>query len=218
MQNNTKPSLTTANLFKNKPDLILRTMLKDTRRGWTGPELATALNISSAWAARVLATLEFERFATRDGKRSQGRVFLSNVDNLKTRWKLSYHITFNRAFSYRVLTKNPTSLINSMAKKEGFKYAVTGQAAKAIKKGRAPVLPLPVYVDTNNTPHDIFTLLNKLEDKYDLIPTHKNPNLIILDPHVGEGVFFDASIKDGVWCVSDLQIELDTNDVRGGVS
>lgn len=208
----TKPALTAANLFKNKPDLILRTLLKNTRRGWTGPEMAAELKISPVWAARVLATLEFEKFATREGKRSRSRVFLTNVENLMTRWKLSYHIDHNRSFSYRILTKNPASRVDFMAKKEGFRYAVTGQAAKDIKKGREPAPPVQVFIDPNDGPDDIFTLLNKLEDKYDLIPTHKNPNLIILEPHVGEGVFFDAATISGIRCVSDLQIELDTHN------
>ena len=216
---NRKPTLTTANLFRYKSDLILRTLLKEPLRGWLGIELAASLKISVAWTARVLATLEFDRFATREGNKAHGKFFLTNVENLMTRWKLSYHIKHNKDFSYRVFTKNPTSLIDLAAKKEGFRYAVTGLAAKAIKKGKVPVGLVQIYVmPTGDGPDDIHTLLNKLEDKYDLIPTHKNPNLIILEPHVGEGVFFDAVTVDGIRCVSDLQIELDTHNFCDGKS
>lgn len=182
-----------------------------------GIEIAKSLNISIAWTATVLATLELERFAVRDEKKAHGKIFLTNIDNLMTRWKLSYHIGKNKDFPYRILTKNPASMIDSWAKKEGFKYAVTGQAVKDLKKGRAPSPPLHVYITPTDAANDLNTLLDRLENQYDiLIPTHKNPNLIVLEPYVGEGVFFDASSVNGIVCVSELQIELDTHNMAEG--
>lgn len=192
-------------------------MLKDSKRGWLAIELASELKISVAWAARVLATLQFDRLAERDGKGAHGRVYLSNIKNLMARWKLNYHFGKNTEFPYRILTKNPASTIDSWAKKEVFRYAVTGKAVDDLKKGRVTTPPLYVYISPKDYSNDIHTLLDKLENKYDiLIPTHKNPNLIVLEPHVGEGVFFDATVVGGITCVSDLQIELDTHNMAEG--
>lgn len=201
-----KPTLTVANLFKNHSDRILRKMLLDTKRGWSGAEMAEELNISPAWAARTLATLEFEKFAVFVGKKPKGRYLLINKTKLIARWKLSYHIDFNEHYSYRVVGKEPVSLIANEAKKQGFRYAITGEVSNALIKGKKTNETPFIYVLPNKTTK---VFLNELEDCLDIIPTHKKPNLILLIPYSGEGVFEGTRMVKNLWCVSDLQLKLD---------
>jgi len=201
-----KPSLTVSNLFKNQSDRILRKMLSDTKRGWISPEMAKELEVSPAWAARMLASLEFEKFAESRGKKPRGRYFLINTDKLLARWKLSYHIDFNEHHSYRVVGKDPLKLIANASKKGGFRYAVTGKFAKDLIKGKASTEIPYIYVLPNKGTK---VFLNALEDELDLIPTQKNPNLFLLIPYQREGVFEGTRQVAGIFCTSDLQVELD---------
>src|SRR3989338_7689226 len=131
-----RPRALAINLFKNKPELMLRKMLADPKRTWTGPELAKAVGVQRIWASRVLTTLEFEKFAEREGKGAHSVYRLANGDKLMQRWKLSYHIDHNESFPYRVVGRDPIKLITLAAKKEGFRYAVTGAVAKTISVGK----------------------------------------------------------------------------------
>ncbi len=208
-----KPTLTVANLFKNHSDRILRLMLQNTKRGWSGPELAQTLKISNSWAARALATLEFEKFAVRDGKKPHGKTYLTDPDRLMQRWKLSYHIDFNEHFSYRVVGRDPIKLIALAAKKEGFRYAVTGAAAKAISSGKKYGGVPYVYVwPYSGVESDLRKILKVLQnDEYDLIPTEEKANLVLLRAYAGEGVFEESHLYSGLYCTSELQISLDTS-------
>lgn len=205
-----RPRALAINLFKNKPELMLRKMLADPKRIWTGPELAKAIGVQRIWASRVLTTLEFEMFAEREGQGAHSKYRLANVDKLLQRWKLSYHIGHNEHHSYRVVDRDPIKLIVVAAKKEGFRYAMTGTVAKALAAGKKCVDTPHIYI----WPHggvdgDLRKILDVLEDKYDLIPTERKPNLVLLKPYPGDGVFEGASSKNGVFVVSNLQAELD---------
>ncbi len=205
-----RPRALAINLFKNKPELMLRKMLADPKRGWTGPELAKAVGVQRIWASRVLTTLEFEKFAERVGKGAHSVYRLANVDKLLQRWKLSYHIDHNESYSYRVIGREPIKFIALAAKKEGFRYAVTATMAKAISAGNKYADTPYIYI----WPHggvdgDFRKILDVLEDKYDLIPTEKKPNLILLKPYAGAVVFEGAQNEGDVRCVSQLQSLLD---------
>lgn len=205
-----RPRALAINLFKNKPELMLRKMLANPKRLWTGPELAKAVGVQRIWASRVLTTIEFEKFAEREGQGAHSKYRLANVDKLLQRWKLSYHIGHNEHHSYRVVDRDPIKLIALAAKKEGFRYAVTGTVANAIMKGKKCGDTPYVYI----WPHggidvDFRKMLDVLEDKYDLIPTEKKTNLVLIKPYAGENVFEGAIINDRCWIVSELQIRLD---------
>lgn len=205
-----KPKALAINLFKNKPELMLRKMLANPKRAWTGPELAKEVEVQRIWASRVLTTLEFERFAEREGTGAHSKYRLANVDKLMQRWKLSYHIGHNEHYSYRVVGRDPIKLLVAAAKKEGFRYAVTGISAKSLAKGQFGDEPHYVYVwPHNGIDSEFYEILETLENNYDLIPTEKKPNLVLLKPYAKEGVFEGAFQKNGTWFVSELQTSLD---------
>lgn len=205
-----KPKALAINLFKNKPELMLRKMLAAPKRSWTGPELAKEVGVQRIWASRVLTTLEFEKFAEREGTGAHSKYRLKNVDKLLQRWKLSYHIDFNEHHPYRFVGKNPLKLIANESKKGGFRYAVTGVSAIKLAKNRPHEGPYFVYVWPNNgVESDFYKILDDLEAEFDLIPTEKKPDLILMKPHSMEGVFEDIIIKSKVCTVSCLQAELD---------
>ncbi len=190
-----KPKALAVNLFKNKPELMLRKMLAAPKRAWT---------------SRVLTTLEFEKFAEREGTGAHSKYRLKNIDKLLQRWKLSYHLDFNEHHPYRIVGKAPLKLVSDASKREGFRYVVTGISAKMLAKGQFGDEPHYVYVwPHNGIDSEFYKILEKLENDYDLIPTEKKPNLILLKPYAKEGVFEGASQKNGTWFVSDLQTTLD---------
>lgn len=205
-----RPRALAINLFKNKPELMLRKMLADPKRVWTGPELAKAVDVQRIWASRVLTTLEFEKFAEREGQGAHSKYRLANVDKLLQRWKLSYHIGHNEHHSYRVVDRDPIKLITLASKKEGFRYAITGTVAKAITAGKNCVDTPHIYIwPHSGVERDFRKILDVLEDKYDLIPTEKKANLVLLKPYAGEGVFEGAEKSNEIWIVSRLQCALD---------
>lgn len=207
---NRKPTLTVANLFKNHSDRVLRLMLSNPKKGWVGPELAESLGISKSWAARALATLEFEKYAYRDGKKPHGRTFLSDPKRLIQRWKLSYDIEFNEMYSYRIIGKNPVEAIASASKKSNFKYAMTNIRGTLDKKSKKD--PFYVYVwPYSKMLSDFDDILNYLENSFDFIPTPKKANLQILKPYAGEGIFENMKQENKINIVSDLQLTLDNN-------
>lgn len=189
---------------------MLRKMLAEPKRAWTGPELAQEVGVQRIWASRVLTTLEFEKFAEREGQGAHSKYRLANVDKLLHRWKLSYHIGHNEHHSYRVIDRDPIKLIALAAKKEGFRYAVTGAAAKALASGKSYKDTPYVYIWPNSgVDSDFRENLEVLEEKYDFIPTEKKPNIILLKPHAGEGVFEGVKKSNETWIVSRLQCTLD---------
>lgn len=205
-----KPKALAINLFKNKPELMLRKMLADPKRAWTGPELAEAVGVKRIWASRVLTTLVFEKFAEMEGKGAHGKFKLINIDKLMTRWKLSYHIDHNEHHPYRVVGNSPLKLIANASKKGGFRYALTGVSAQKLSKNRDYECPHYVYIwPQNGIESDFYKILAKLEDEFDLIPTGKKPNLILLKPYSGEGVFEYLLMTESVKIVSTLQLCLD---------
>ena len=206
-----RPRALAINLFKNKPELMLRKMLADPKRVWTGPELAKEVGVQRIWASRVLTTLEFEKFAEREGQGAHSKYRLANVDKLLQRWKLSYHIGHNEHHSYRVVDRDPIKLISLAAKKEGFRYAVTCTVAKALAAGKKCADEPYIYIwPHSGVDGDFRKLLDVLEDKYDFIPTEKKANLILLKPYAGEGVFEKILRIENLWIGSQLQIQLDT--------
>jgi len=204
-----KKSLKTANLFKGLSDLVLRRITSDPDKIYTGQQLAYELNISDTWANRILKTLEFEGFVKREGSQTHCATKICNLDGLMQRWKLSYNINFNVHHAY-FCTKDPLKNLVLAAKKEGFQYAITGHAAKAISKNK-PIKDTPfVYIwPAKTSSHEFHDLLTLLEDNHDFIPVKKKETIIILEPYQKGNVFFGARDVGGYRVVADLQVELD---------
>lgn len=189
---------------------MLRKMLANPKRFWTGPDLAKAVDVQRIWASRVLTTLEFEKFAEREGQGAHSKYRLANVDKLLQRWKLSYHIGHNEHHSYRVVDRDPIKLITLASKKEGFRYAITGTVAKAITAGKNCVDTPHIYIwPHSGVERDFRKILDVLEDKYDLIPTEKKANIVLLKPTTKESVFCNPAQNNTIVCVSALQVALD---------
>lgn len=207
-----KPKALAINLFKNKPELMLRKMLAEPKRAWTGPELADVVGVKRIWASRVLTTLEFEKFAEREGAGAHSKYRLANVDKLIQRWKLSYHIDFNEHHPYRVVGKDPLILITNASKKGGFRCAVTGISAKNLANGKASKEPYYVYIwPHSGVDSDFREILDNLENEHDLIPTEKKPNLVLLKPYSREGVFEETRRCNELCFTSELQTFLDNS-------
>lgn len=203
-----KPSLTAVDLFKNKPGLVVRQMLGMPKVGRTGPELAKTFKMSKPWASRILATLEFEGFAKRDGNKPHGKTCLTEPEKLIQRWRLSYNVDFNESYTYRVIDKDPLKLLGLVAKKSGFAYAVTGKGAQAIRAGKKITEPVQVYLFPK-AGQGLNTVIEKLENDFDFIPTHKKPNIVILNAYHPEGAAFGMERVGGIPVVSELQMQLD---------
>jgi DNA-binding Lrp family transcriptional regulator len=205
-----KKSLKTANLFKGLPDLVLRRIISEPNKSYTGQQLANELNISDTWANRILKTLEFEGFIKREGNQTHCATKISNLNGLMQRWKLSYNINFNVHHPYLCTVKDPLKYLALAAKKEGFQYAITGQAAKAISKNK-PITDIPyVYIwPSKISSYEFNDLLTLLDDNYDFTPVKKKENIIILEPHQKGNVFFGSRDAGKYRVVADLQIILD---------
>jgi hypothetical protein len=206
-----KKSLKTANLFKGLPDLVLRRIISEPNKSYTGQQLANELNISDTWANRILKTLEFEGFVTREGGQTHCATKICNLEGLMQRWKLSYNINFNVHHPYFCTDKDPLKKLVLATKKEGFQYAVTGHAANTITENK-PITDVPfVYIwPGQSLSHEFNDLLTILEDKHDFIPVKKKENIIILEPYQKDNVFFGVRDVRGYRVVADLQIDLDT--------
>ena len=212
-----KKSLKTANLFKGLPDLVLRRITSDPDKIYTGQQLASELNISDTWANRILKTLEFEGFVKREGSQTHCATKICNLDGLMQRWKLSYNINFNVHHPYYCTDKDPLKKLIVAAKKEGFQYAITGHAAKAIIKNKhIKDAPHAYLWSTEISSHEFHDLLTMLEDKHDFIPVKKKETIIILEPYQKGNVFFGSRDIGNYKVVADLQIEIDTTQIDKG--
>lgn len=205
------------NPFKGKGSLVLRKLLENPKKQWAGKELATELNLSSAWVNRVVGTLEFEKFIERSGAGPQDTIYLKYPKKLIEKWVQSYHFDFNKIFLYLKLKDDPVKTLAKLSESLKFNYAVTGyRAANLIKKTTVDEIPMVYLWPSSNQSSDFKPLLMKLENIHSFLPVTKGANLILLKPYLKDVVFFGSHAIRNTHTVSPLQLYLDLSTLDRG--
>lgn len=207
------PTLTTANPFKRKAEIVLRTMLLGPNQEWQGLELSKELKMSESWVNRILATLVHKKFAERTERTGKNSRFkLTDKEKLLKNWAMEYYFDHNTLHAYFVLG-DALKKLKTIVAKEGFQYAITGKYAKdLIKKGSSHEVP-HVYVWPSSTSGTEFKdILKTLEDDYDFISANNKENLVIVKSVSKDNVFIGVREIKGWQVVSDLQLFLDVKE------
>ncbi len=199
------------NLLNGRAGYIVRRMISSPDQHWSGHELAKELCMSPAWVNRVLDNLVAFGVVkrTQRGVLSFTEVVSNNI--IIEKWVSHYDFNMNPTRFYLLQKKNPVKLIDALAEKEGFSYALTGYAAaNLVEKTTYNGVPSVYLVPKSGFNSDEFNnILGRLENVYNFIPVNKQANVIVMQPLQREAVLFDVKKIRGINCVSPLQLYLD---------
>ncbi len=199
----------TVNPFKGAASRILRTLVADPTKKWSGRELAERLGLSQAWVNRVLTTLENYRIVQRGGNSPKSKTQLIDAQELLRRWTAIYSFQQNHTYLYLLQHKDPVRYLAKIAKEREYQYALTGYAAANLIKKVMYDAPPMAYLWSTKDSVDFQSERATLENEHDFIPVLKKANLIIVEPVLGNDVFFGSTDLKGSRVVSPLQLFLD---------
>ena len=199
------------NPFKGKAGLVLRELLCSSSSTWTGDALSQQLGMGRQWCNRVLNTLESEHFVER-GERGVGAYTkLLDPKGIIEQWLALYRWNRNKIYNYILKKDSPLQEIAHIARERNFQYIATGASALRTKYHEKIEGPDSVYVHPKQSGYKAEkNLRNLLERKYGFYRILEGtPDIQIIFPVLGNGVFHGASTHQGIECVSDLQLYLD---------
>lgn len=209
---------TVINPFSGMASVVLRLLLSDASKEWSGREIAGALKVSQSWVNIILGTLEAYKLVERHQKGRDSHTKVVAPADLLQRWSSQYNIHLNGFYLYLDMTKNPLKKIKEVCELEGHSYALTGYVAanKICKTIYGDVPPMVYLWPQSGKSEDFKKVLNRLENIHQLIPVKKQANLILLKPFQGEKVFFGSGVIKDYPVVSPLQLYLDLVDLDRG--
>lgn len=198
------------NPFKGDASLIIRLLLTDVDKPWSGQEIAQKLELSQAWVNRVLKTLETQGIVQREMKGPYSVTQLIDPAQILKKWVHLYEISLNSKYFYLLLDKSPLKKLMAIAEKEKWNCAVTGyEAANLIRPSSSGAPPMVYLWPPAESKISFKQILSRLENQHRFIPVSKEANLIILEPSQKDALFFDARKVKGVTVVSPIQMFLD---------
>ncbi len=204
-------SLLAVNLFANKAGLIVRKLMQNTEKPWSGSGLADELGLKPRWVNGILDTLESYKFVVRQGRGHTSTTRLSSPHRLLDHWKTVYRFSHHKFYQYYVPDVDPVDQLKRAAGELGFQWALTGIYAVNLLQNRSRDLP-GVYLCSRGSQKELRGLLTKLEDKFNFLPVMKKANIILIQPKDVDGIFFDLRYHQGMPVVSALQLDLDLSE------
>ena len=204
------------NPFKGAGSLVLRRLLADPERQWTGIELARELDLSNPWCNKVLNALESEKIVERGGRGLAAFTRLVSPEELLKQWSTVYRFPKNTFHGFITKKKDALQGLVGACEAEGWLYAATGATAARLQSKTKIKGPETVYVSPRGTGYTAYReMLKTLERKYGFYRVQVNPDVQVINPVLGRSVYYESAVIGGVKCVSELQMEL---DVKGRTS
>jgi DNA-binding Lrp family transcriptional regulator len=198
------------NPFKGAGSLVLRRLLADPEREWTGIELAQELDLSNPWCNKVLNTLESEKIVERGGRGLAAFTRLVDPKELLAQWSTVYRFPKNTFHGFITKEKDALQSLVEACDKEGWLYGLTGRSALR-RKFKAKVQgPEAIYISPKARGYTAYReMLKTLERKYGFYRVQANPDVQVINPVLGRSVYYERETHRGLKVVSPLQLWLD---------
>ena len=198
------------NPFKGAGSLVLRRLLADPAREWTGIELARELDLSNPWCNKVLNALESEKIVERGGRGLAAFTRLVDPAELLKQWSTVYRFPKNTFHGFITKKKDALQSLVGACEREGWLYAATGRTALRLRSKARPTGPETVYVSPRGKGYTAYReMLRRLEAKYGFYRVQANPDVQVINPVLGRSVYYESRVIENVRVVSELQLELD---------
>jgi hypothetical protein len=198
------------NPFKGGGSLVLRRLLAEPERQWTGIELAQDLGLSNPWTNKVLNTLESEKIVERGGRGLAAVTRLIDPKELLAQWTTIYRFPKNTFHGFITKEKDALQSLVGACEKEGWIYAATGTSALRLKFKAQLEGPETVFVSPKAKGYTAYReMLKKLERKHGFYRVQTNPDIQVINPVLGRSVYYESESVRGVKVVSALQLWLD---------
>lgn len=206
------------NPFKGAGSLVLRRLLAEPTREWTGIELAHELDLSNPWCNKVLNALESEKIVERGGRGLAASTRLIDAKELLSQWTTVYRFPKNTFHGFITKDKDALQSLVGACEKEGWLYAATGRSALRIKFNAAVNGPDTVFVSPRGLGYRAYTdMLKRLQTKHGFYKVQNNPDVQVINPVLGRSVYYECMSYDGLEIVSPLQLYLDLKSTNEDV-
>jgi len=206
------------NPFKGAGSLVLRRLLAEPERTWTGIELARELDLSNPWCNKVLNALESEKIVERGGRGLAAYTRLTDPKELLAQWSTVYRFPKNTFHGFITKEKDALQSLIGACEAEGWLYAATGRTALRMKSKAKIKGPETVYVSPRSTGYTAYReMLRRLEAKYGFYRVQVNPDVQVINPVLGRSVYYEREVHASVQVVSPLQMWLDLKSTNGDV-
>lgn len=189
-----------ANVFAPKSARISRRLLLEPERFWSQRELARAAGVNEGLTSRVVRKLEEEELIER---KSSGEVRPRSPGRLLDAWCETYEFENNRIIRGYVLARSGAELLRRLAgslTQQGVHHAMTGLGAAWQATRFANFLTATVYLQ--EPPRD------ELMEALGFRREERGGNVWLVVP-ADAGVFDGEEDRDGIRCVSAVQVYLD---------
>ena len=198
------------NPFKGAGSLVLRRLLAEPTREWTGIELARELDLSNPWCNKVLNTLESEKIVERGGRGLAASTRLINAKELLAQWTTVYRFPKNTFHGFITKDKDALQSLIEACEKEGWLYAATGRSALKLKFKATVSGPETVFVSPRGLGYQAYVdMLKRLLTKHGFYKVQNNPDIRVINPVLGRSVYYECESLHGIKVVSPLQLYLD---------
>jgi hypothetical protein len=188
----------TKDIFEPKSTRVIRVLLSNPRKRWRIATLAKEAQVSLGWAHAVVATLQDQKYVTRD---ENYRVIVVDAIRLLKRWAAFYSFTTeNRFETFHTFEQKLDRFLRGL-KKVKASYALTGLSGAWLVAPYVRPVSADIYVaDTSTTSEFVKTL--------DLRPVERGGDIRLVLPY-DSGVFYGARSIDRVRVVSNIQLYVD---------
>lgn len=198
------------NPFKGAGSLVLRRLLAEPTREWTGIELARELDLSNPWCNKVLNTLESEKIVERGGRGLAASTRLIDAKELLAQWTTVYRFPKNTFHGFITKDKDALQGLVGACEKEGWLYAATGRSALRLKFKAAVSGPETVFISPRGLGYQAYVdMLKCLQTKHGFYKVQSNPDIQVINPVLGRSVYYECENFRGIKVVSPLQLYLD---------
>lgn len=198
------------NPFRGGASLVLRKLLQNPSKHWTGSLLAKELGLGVPWINRVLNALEAEQIVERGSTGIAAFTRLINPDHLLKQWTTLYRWKKNKSHLFIVKDGDPVTKLKDAAQKEGWSYAVTAETALRRRYKAALEGPDTIYLSPSKKGYHAYQdMLKTLQNDYGFHKVLNHPDICIIEPTLGRSVYFETETHGGIIYVSLLQLYLD---------
>jgi len=187
--------------FSDKASLILRELLKDSKRQWGIRELAEKIGLDPGYVSRMAKSLSESGYALR----VSGKLKIRSPKEILDDWVRAYDLKRNERHRFFVLASDVKSILQRLRKIDvprKVEYALSVQA------GAGLVAPHAVYKEVHMYVRDSEGV-EFFKKELDLKDADQGANLVLMMPYYKHSVFYDSRKIEELRVVSDIQLYLD---------
>ena len=190
-------------LFAPRSARAARVFLMDVQRVWLQYELARATGLSAGYLSRLLPRYEEAGFLQRTQEGRSLRYRVTNPDALLDDWRADYDFNHHTILRGHVASRGGPDLLRELSTaltRHEVEHAATGLAGAWLWEPFAAFRTVTFYLSALPSP-EILTGIGFHEEA-----RGSNTWLVVPDDN---GVFAGAEERDGIHCVSPVQVYLD---------